>query len=70
MTPKERAQEALLGAAKRIAALEQQNAELMARFIDVEKMLCGLVGRSWSATGISIESLINEAILQVGKDKP
>jgi len=35
--------------------------------IDVEKLLCSALGREWSATGISIESLI--ATLQRERDE-
>jgi hypothetical protein len=35
-------------------------AAVVSTVIDVEKRLCGLLGREWSPTGISVETLVEE----------
>ena len=60
----DRALEAAAGqreAAKPLKGGPQYASEEVQRFaIDVEKVLCAKLGRPWSATGISIVSLIDE----------
>lgn len=42
-------------------ALAASQQDVVGKFaIDVEKLLCTKLGREWSATGISIESLVDE----------
>jgi hypothetical protein len=44
-----------------LEAIERDRMDLLAaQAIEVEKMLCDAMGRSWTVTGISVHSLIQE----------
>jgi hypothetical protein len=41
--------------------VEQMRCAVLTKFaIDVEKLLCGLLGKEWQASGMSIETLVEE----------